>query len=281
MDWQIFHFLENLLIFCTESSRSVPPESPKGVHFYISSKAKNEAICVLFHIDRGNKDSLFVKEQTAQLNPPKRPDYMVLYAKGNTCIVTIIEMKGKTQQELKRGIQQIVNFKNKLKKETQAHLPNKLNLKIQGILLAPNNAKIPWKEIEKVDTSQGLIILPLRVSRKAELFDYISKENQLSDLYKPNKLPHDREAFGLIEKILIKQALPSRIEDSFQAKKWLSNKEREGIYINYALSADEYAVLLLNNNEAIISIKQDKENFKQEIEEALAKMGITLTIVTD
>lgn len=150
---------------------------------------------------------------------------------------------------------------------------------IQGILLAPNNARIPTKEIEKVESSQGFIILPLRVSRKAELFDYISKENKITDKYQNVRLPHDKDEFGVIEQILVKQALPTRIEDSFYSQHFVANKEREGIYINYALSADEYAVLLLDNNKATIGIKQDKGNFKQAIEEALAKMGITFTIV--
>ncbi len=261
LDWNNFNFLENLLIFCTEKTRTVPKESKTkdGVHFHISSKAKNEAICILFHIDRGNKDSLFPKDITAQGNPPKRPDYMVLYAKESTCIITIIEMKGKDRKALEGGIEQIVNLKNKLKDEIKVHLPNNLNFKIQGILLAPYQANIPKKKIADTESSEKIIILPLCISRKAELFDYVSKENKITDTYQDKQLPYDKDEFGFIEKILVEQTLPSRIEDNFYAQIFIPKKDREGIYLNYALSSDEYAILLLNKSEAIIASKQHKK----------------------
>jgi len=98
LNWQLFNFLENLLVFCAMPTRRVPKES--GVCFQINSKAKDEAICILFETDR-KKDHL-VKEPTPQLHSPKKPDYVVLYAKGNICIITIIEMKGKEKKKLKR-----------------------------------------------------------------------------------------------------------------------------------------------------------------------------------
>ena len=60
---------------------------------------------------------------------------------------------------------------------------------------------------------------------------------------------------------------------------FVTNKNREGVYLNYALSANEYAVLLLNNNEATIAIQQNKEDFQQQIEAALAKIGIKSFII--
>jgi hypothetical protein len=62
LNWQTFHFLENLLVFCAMPTRRVPKES--GVCFQISSKAKDEAICILFKIDR--KTDPLVKEPTPQ-----------------------------------------------------------------------------------------------------------------------------------------------------------------------------------------------------------------------
>jgi len=154
-------------------------------------------------------------------------------------------------------------------------LPSKLKLKIQGILLASSKAKTPKKEIEKVESSQGFVILPLRVNNKAELFDYVSKENKITEKYQDVRLPHDKDEFGFIEKILVEQALPTRIEDNFYAQKFFAGKDREGIYINYALSKDEYAVFLLNSAKAIIGIKPNKENFAQKIKTALDKIDIS------
>ncbi|WP_438032323.1 hypothetical protein [Sorangium sp. So ce204] len=42
LDWTLFHFLENLLVFCAMGTRSVPPES--GVQFQISSEVKSDGI---------------------------------------------------------------------------------------------------------------------------------------------------------------------------------------------------------------------------------------------
>jgi hypothetical protein len=189
---------------------------------------------------------------------------MVLYAQENTCIVTIIEMKGKEQKKLKHGIEQIVKLKDVLKREIKKHLPNKFKLTIQVILLAPRNAQIPYGQIRE-QASKGFTILPLLHHQRAELFSYISKENKRTEIYKEEQLPHEKDEFGFIEKILVKQALPNRIEDSFYSKHFHADKERDGIYINYALSADEYAVLLLENKKSVISIKQhDTSDFKQQ-----------------
>jgi hypothetical protein len=259
LDWNIFNFLENLLVFCAMPTRSVPKES--GVCFQISSKEKDNAICILFNTDR-KKDHL-VKEATPQLHSPKKPDYVVLYAKGNICIITIIEMKGKDEKRLKGGIEQILQLRDILKREIKEHLPSKFQFKIQAILLAQPNAHIPREEIRK-QASQGFIILPLVHQRRAELFNYVSKENERTEKYQDVRLPHDKDEFGFIEKILVEQALPTRIEDNFYAQKFFAGKDREGIYINYALSKDEYAVFFLNRAKAIIGIKPSEGNFAQK-----------------
>lgn len=152
-------------------------------------------------------------------------------------------------------------------------MPKKFRFKIQAILLTPTHANIPFEEIRK-QARQGFIILPLLHSQRAELFNYVSKENKVTEKYQEVRLPHDKDEFGFIEKILVKQALPTRIEDNFYYQNFFTGKDREGVYINYALSADEYAVLLLNNKKAIIAIQQNKEDFQQKIEAALAKIGI-------
>jgi len=267
LDWNSFNFLENLLIFCTEPTRSVPKES--GVYFHISSKAKDGAICIIFKIDRGNNDPL-VKEKSAQLTEPIKPDYMVLYVEENTCIITIIEMKGKDEKNLRHGIEQIKRLRDILNREIKKHLPNKFKFTIQGILLAPSNAQIPLTEIVK----QNFHIFPIRCSQKAELFHYVSKVNKNDEKYKNSKLPHSKDEFGFIEEILIKKALPNRMEDNFKNQNFITGKNREGIYVNYALSKDEYAVLYLEKSKKIVAIKQNEGTHEQKIKEAVKKIDI-------
>src|SRR5262245_58986833 len=72
LDWNLFGFLENMLIFCAMKTRNVPKES--GVQFRIHSEVKDEGVCILFKIDRG-RDPLVKGEGV-------KPDYLVLYATG-------------------------------------------------------------------------------------------------------------------------------------------------------------------------------------------------------
>ncbi len=74
LDWHTFNFLENLLIFCAMPERRVPKES--GVHFSISSTSADQALSLLFQIDR--KDDPLIEAGSV------RPDYMALYVKGGS-----------------------------------------------------------------------------------------------------------------------------------------------------------------------------------------------------
>ena len=158
LDWQNFNFLENLLVFCTVPGRSVPKES--GVHFRITLDSQNKSLCILFEIDRRN-DPL-IKNQAL-----KRPDYMSLYIDSNSCICTIIEMKGKNHNSLENGIEQILKLKEILQNEISDHLPPKLKFQFQGILLTPYNSQPPLKKIAEI-ASNGFIILPIQYNNKAE-----------------------------------------------------------------------------------------------------------------
>ena len=143
LNWQNFNFLENMLVFGTMRTmpgRNAPPES--GIHFRITLDSQNKAICILFKIDRDHqKNDPLIRDKKL-----RRPDYMCLYIDSESCICTIIEMKGKTIDELKRGIDQILQLKEILQFEISNHLSTKLKVKYQGILLTTPNADIPLKK---------------------------------------------------------------------------------------------------------------------------------------
>ncbi|MGM3307444.1 hypothetical protein ACSQ6I_15985 [Anabaena sp. WFMT] len=257
LDWQNFNFLENLLVFCTVPGRSVPKES--GVHFRITLDSQNQAICILFEIDRRN-DPL-IRNQTL-----KRPDYMSLYIDSKSCICTIIEMKGKNHNSLENGIEQILRLKEILQTEISNHLPTKLKVKCQGILLTPYNSQIPSKKIVEV-ASKGFIILPIQYDNKAELYPYVSKPNKITDKYNHQEITESTAL--LIEEILTKKALSKRISDDYYSSNFLVGNDREGIYINYLLPNDtDYITLLANTKFTEINIEdnEDQEKIKNELE---------------
>ncbi len=260
LDWQNFNFLENLLVFCTVPGRSVPKES--GVHFRISLDSQNKSICILFEIDRRN-DPL-IRNQAL-----KRPDYMSLYVDANSCICTIIEMKGKNHNSLENGIEQILKLKEILQTEISNHLPSKLKVKYQGILLTPYNSQVPSKKIVEV-ASKGFIILPIQYDNKAELYPYVSKKNKLTEISKKYNHQEITESTALlIEEILTTIALPKRIHDEYYSSNFLVGNDREGIYINYLLPNDtDYITLFANTKYTEINIDENeyKENIKNELE---------------
>ena len=260
LDWQNFNFLENLLVFCTVPGRSVPKES--GVHFRITLDSQNNAICILFEIDRRN-DPLITNQAL------KRPDYMSLYLDSNSCICTIIEMKGKNHNSLENGIEQILKLKEILQNEISDHLPPKLKFQFQGILLTPYNSQPPLKKIAEI-ASNGFIILPIQYNNKAELFPYVSRKNEITEISKKYNHQEITESTALlIEEILTKRALPKRIPDDYYSSNFLVGNDREGIYINYLLPDDsDYMTLLSNSKYTEINIEENeyKEKIKNELE---------------
>jgi hypothetical protein len=255
LDWQNFNFLENLLVFCTVPGRSVPKES--GVHFKITLDSQNKSLCILFEIDRRN-DPL-IKNQAL-----KRPDYMSVYIDSNSCICTIIEMKGKNHNSLENGIEQILQLKEILQNEISDHLPTKFKIKCQGILLTPYNSQIPFKKIAEL-AANGFIILPIQYDNKAELFPYISKKNKLTEKYNHQEITESTAL--LIEEILTKKALPKRIEDDYYSRNFVIKRDRKGIYINYLLPDEtDYITLLSNTKFTEVNI-EGNEYMKEIIKE--------------
>lgn len=269
LDWQNFNFLENLLVFCTVPGRSVPKES--GVHFRITLDSQNNAICILFEIDRRN-DPL-IRNQAL-----KRPDYMSLYLDSNSCICTIIEMKGKNHNSLENGIEQILKLKEILQTEISNHLPSKLKIKYQGILLTPYNSQPPLKKIAEI-ASNGFIILPIQYNNKAELFPYVSRKNEITEISKKYNHQEITESTALlIEEILTKRALPKRIPDDYYSSNFLVGNNREGIYINHLLPNDSDYITLLSNTK-YTEINIDENEYKEKIKNELEALNLINRLV--
>ena len=264
LDWQNFNFLENLLVFCTVPGRSVPKES--GVHFRITLDSENQAICILFEIDRRN-DPL-IRNQAL-----KRPDYMSVYIDSNSCICTIIEMKGKNHNSLENGIEQILRLKEILQTEISNHLPSKLKIKYQGILLTPYNSQPPLKKIAEI-ASTDFIILPIQYNNKAELFPYVSRKNEITEISKKYNHQEITESTALlIEEILTTRALPKRIPDEYYSKNFSNSQDREGIYINYLLPNDTDYITLLSNR-TLTEINMEENEYMKEIIEELKLLNL-------
>ena len=267
LNWQNFNFLENMLVFGTMRTmpgRNAPPES--GIHFRITLDSQNKAICILFKIDRDHqKNDPLIRDKKL-----RRPDYMCLYIDSESCICTIIEMKGKTIDELKRGIDQILQLKEILQFEISNHLSTKLKVKYQGILLTTPNADIPLKKITQVN-SPDFKIVSLKCDQKAELFPYVSKSNDFKDRYKHQKITESTPLF--IEKILTTRSLPKRITDEYYSKNFSNSQDREGIYINYLLPTDTDYITLLSNT-TLTEINMEENEYMKEIIEELKLLNL-------
>lgn len=208
------------MVFCVLENRRVPQES--GVCFSITPMEQDEGICLLFHIDR--RDDPLIREADCP-----RPDYLAFYTNSETCICTIIEMKGKGERELLHGVEQIKTFKERLKSEISVHFPKVLSSKIkfQGILLTPPNSQLPNKSIEK-EAKKGFVIFPIQYYQKAELFNYIAKELCLTDRYRHENIretPKNNEV-KFVEKILTHRSLHRRVNSEVNTFEIIEESDR-------------------------------------------------------
>lgn len=262
LDWHKFNFLENLFVFRVLADKSVPAES--GVKFRVTPKDSDKAVCLLFRIDK-KQDSLFQNDEI-------RPDYMVWYVRKDLCLCTIIEMKGKGGKDLVHGIDQIKALKERLIKEMKDSIFSKFKVKFQAILLSQFNADIPRKKIEEEDR-KGLTILPIPYSDRAELFNYVSKINRISEGYvHENIRPADNLMF--IEKMLTNYALPERLADNFSTSNKTIACNKEGIYINYHLFKEEYSAIAIDNAKMKIGVKESADKFANKIKSDLSRLGL-------
>ena len=268
LNWHIFNLLENLLIFCAVPSRRAPQES--GVSFYITNP-QDDAICLLFQIDRDDKTDPLIRGEKI-----KRPDYLSLFIQNNLLLFTIIEMKGTNKNSTERGIDQIITFRDILKKEIIEHCIKTLKIKFQGILLTPYNSDIPLSEIQK-QANNNFIILPIQYYHSAELYRYISKLNTKADLQ--NKYIHeklDESVSFFIEELLAKRALDKRKEDEYYSKNFVPSKDRQGIYINYLLPNNEDWITLFSDpNQRKIQLALSQQEYQETIQKELEILKLT------
>ncbi len=264
LDWTTFNFLENLLVFCPMKQLSVPAES--GVQFGISREARADRLCILFQIDR-------IPDALVTDKSKPRPDYLVFYKTSRDCIFTIIEMKGRTENGLEHGIEQMLYLRDRLREEFTAHFPFGLSATFQGILLCPQNAQVPLKQIE-AERRRGFVVSPLLYHHKAELFPYISTVHKIPARYAHQALPHNDD-FNFVERLLIHRALPHREQDAQFHLHHKSGNGSSGIYINYALSNDrEYATLIASDAQKLmVFVKAENDEYLKKIETVLEAIG--------
>ena len=243
--------------------RSVPPES--GVQFGISKEPTDDALCILFKTDR-SPDPLITEASQP------RPDFLVLYKTSSVCIFTIVEMKGRTENGLERGIEQILALRDRLKREFSEHFPFGANAVFQGILLCPPNAQIPLKQIAK-EAENNIVVVPLQYSHKAELFPYISTRNKVTDRYAHQKLAYSEE-MSFLEMMFTHCALPYREQDTEYHKQRQAGNAA-GMYINYALSdTREYAAFIANDTQNRVVVNEESDVHLSKIKTALAAVGL-------
>lgn len=153
-NWNLYNFLENLLVFGMLPSRGVPAES--GVEFYIGSEVCADGLCLVFAVDWGGKAPLISDTEI-------KPDYLVLFipANGNRekdWLATIVEMKGADGKNLVHGVAQIQDFHQRMKRHVAEYLPSWLRIRWQGVLLHAPNADIPRVRLARTAGSDCPII---------------------------------------------------------------------------------------------------------------------------
>lgn len=268
LNWPEYNFLENLLVFCLLSNRSVPKES--GISFSITIEETDASVCLLFKIDR-TSDPLVRDPKTP------RPDYLAFYCSNGTCILTIIEMKG--GKDTSRALDQIIAFKQILRTEFQKHLPGRFasRVALQGILLHSSQQQVPLERIKRQE-KEGFVVLPLGYHQRAELLTYVSKENRLTDSGKLVRYSHYRgrgqgRAFNSLEAILVNGSLHTRIRDEIFSERFLNHPGRTGVYLNYAGNDSEYCALIVGTDDVTIACTGEHQKLLEFVRAELGKIG--------
>ena len=216
--------LERLLIECVQSTRAVPSES--GVCFHVHVPADAEAsMCLIFHVDL---------ERQPLVAAGPRPDYLVLYGTRDGVILTIVEMKGRGEQDLTHGVDQIGAFAQLLRRQLKEHVPGKLRVIVQGILLMAHGAHPPLHKLGEM-SRKGLVIAPVAYHHGAELFPYVSRRLQLEGFAYRHTTVRAPRPFSRLEQLMTENKLPARIDDAFCRERYRPGCP--GIYVNYAAPA--------------------------------------------
>ncbi len=252
LNWNTFNFIENLLVYCPLIKRHVPVES--GRSFQISSKINQNDICIVYIIDREalKLDTLIDKND-------KRPDYLVLYVNTDNCFCTIVEMKGKTKNELVRGVKQIASLKEIISREIRKCLPNKIKIIFQAILLSAYGSDIPRKLISDI-AQRGITILPIQYSNRAELRLFVSKALKLTDKYEHEHIRFFDDSQNIIEYLLVHRAMHKRINHILYRE--FSSDKNNSLYL-FFVNKDNKTLSTLyttNTNSIIFSDSEDVIN---------------------
>lgn len=258
-------FLEKLVLRALPT-RQVPAES--GVRFAISSKAKDDGLCLLFRVD--DPDVPIVEGGP-------RPDYLVVHVSrkvsDTVCTLTIVEMKGTEEKNIEHGIEQIRAMHRRLRQEIAACLPGSCRrVHIQGVLLMPHNAHINWKKIDDA-RKEGLQILPLQYHHQAELYPYISKPvSRIQPYTHEKKLPRDQPELNPVEKLIAEGKLERRVRDAF----FESRRGGDGstFFLSFrrpADPADAYVSLSTTIKDAIVAFSSSAGECQKDVLVHLAK----------
>jgi hypothetical protein len=251
-----FTVLEKLAVRVL-SSRQVPAES--GVRFAVSSRAREDGICLVFLVD----------DREAAIYPDSegpRPDYLVLHASRDGVILTIVEMKGRTEKGNEHGVEQIMAFFGRLQEEMARCLPGSWRrAHIQGILLMPENAQFNRQKILDARKA-GIVILPLSYHHQAELYDYISQPLSHTRRYEHRRLPRDTDEHNSVERLLTSgQVIPRLRDDHFAERR---GRDEDTFYLNFRRPGDSkanYVSLAANTREAILAFSPGADALRQEV----------------
>ena len=213
--------LERLLIECVRGTRAVPSESGVCFHVHVPPDAAG-CVCLVFHVDL---------ERDPLVAAGPRPDYLVLHATRDAVIFTIVEMKGKGEQDLTHGVDQIAAFARLLRQQLKEHVPAKLRYTVQGILLMALGAHAPLHKLAEM-SRQGLVIAPVAYHHSAELFPYVSQTLRLEGFAYRHELVRKPRPFSRLEQIMTDGKLATRIDDAFLRERRAPGCP--GTYVNYA-----------------------------------------------
>lgn len=258
------NLLERLLVECVQPTRAVPGESGVRFHVHVPAGA-DDNICLIFHVD-------LPRDPLVREGP--RPDYLILHATRGSLVLTIVEMKGRGEQDLTHGVDQIAAFARLLRAQLQEHTPAKLKVVVQGILLMAHGAHPPLRKLAEMNR-QGLTIAPISYHHSAELYPYINTRLQIERNYQHTTIREPRP-FSPLETLLAAGALPGRVADTFQRERWAPG--RPGVYVNYAPAGerrrsrpDTHAALAIDPQRADIGVCAAAHELHELLQHALER----------
>jgi hypothetical protein len=256
-------FLEKLVLRALHT-RQVPAES--GVRFAVSSKAKDDGICLVFLID---------DPAAPIVEDGPRPDYLVVHVSQAGCLMTIVEMKGSEQKNLEHGIEQIRAMYRRLREELGTCLPGSWRrARIQGVLLMPENAQLNRKKIEEA-RAEGIEILPLGYHHQAELYPYVSKPISRTERYKHEKLPRQSPELNEVEQLITEGRLTRRIRDAFFKER--RGDDEDTFFLSFRCGSNSHEAHMsvsANTRDAVVAFSTAAGATMKKVESHLEKHGL-------